>query len=74
MSKYKVLKTLSYSGDSFKPGDVVEMDDESARAFGADYVEHTSAPAAAGDGTSSDGSVQTEESDEHEEENQNENH
>ena len=74
MSKYKVLKTLSYSGDSFKPGDVVEMDDESARAFGADYVEPTDAPATAGDGVESEGSVQTAEGEGEQENESDENH
>jgi hypothetical protein len=37
MKKYKVLKTIAYSGVQ-EIGSVIEMDEETARAFGGDYV------------------------------------
>jgi hypothetical protein len=58
-SFYKVLKTIGYSGERYNQGDVVEMDDDTARAFGADYVELTDAPATAGVNVESEASVQT---------------
>ena len=58
-SFYKVLKTIGYSGEQYRQGDVVELDDDVARAFGADYVELTDAPATAGDSVESEASVQT---------------
>jgi hypothetical protein len=58
-SFYKVLKTIGYSGEQYRQGDVVEMDDDTARAFGADYVELTDAPATAGVNVESEASVQT---------------
>lgn len=58
-SFYKVLKTIGYSGEHYQVGSVVELDDEVARAFGADYVELTDAPATAGVNVESEASVQT---------------
>ena len=58
-SFYKVLKTIGYSGEQYRQGDVVELDDNVARAFGADYVELTDAPATAGENVESEASVQT---------------
>ena len=39
MPAYKAKETIAYGGSVYKNGDVVEMSEDTAAAFGADYVE-----------------------------------